>query len=172
MSSNPRIFVFKTREIIYTFLLIFLAVLLVLCLVLMFTKKKSEPQSLTSNTGSSQSITSDSEQNQATGAQNASGSAIYTPGVYTTSVSLGDSTADVEVTVDSGHINSIRLVNLSEAAAASFPLVTPSLDHIASQILETQSLENITCPQENRYTSQMLLTAIADTLNRAASVQQ
>jgi uncharacterized protein with FMN-binding domain len=73
----------------------------------------------------------------------------------------------VEVTVDSDHINAIRLVNLSESTAASYPLVSPALEHIASQILEKQSLEDITCPQENRYTSQLLLSAITDALELA-----
>ena len=36
MSSNPKIIVLKTREIIYTLLLLFLAILLIVCLVLMF----------------------------------------------------------------------------------------------------------------------------------------
>lgn len=62
------------------------------------------------------------------------------------------------MTVDADRIKAIRLVNLSEAAAASYPLVTPSLDHIAEQILASQSLEGITCPQENKYTSQILLS--------------
>lgn len=154
MSSNPKIVVLKMREIIYTLLLLFLVILLVICLVLMFSGKKSD-------SGHSPDITTEStpQQDQET--------ATYTPGVYTTPVTLGDSAVDVEVTVDSNHINSIRLVNLSETTAAAFPLVSPSLDHIASQILETQQLDGITCPQENRYTSQLLLSAISDALSRA-----
>ena len=74
---------------------------------------------------------------------------------------------DSEVTVDADRIKAIRLVNLSEAAAASYPLVTPSLDHIAEQILASQSLEGITCPQENKYTSQILLSAITEALEKA-----
>lgn len=104
---------------------------------------------------------------QATSSYAANSTTSYTPGIYTSPITLGESTVDVEVTVDSSHINSIRLVNLSEAAAASYPLVSPSLDHIASQILEKQSLNEITCPQENRYTSQLLLSAISDALTKA-----
>ena len=72
------------------------------------------------------------------------------------------------MSVDQNHINAIRLVNLSESTAAAFPLVSPSLDHITSQILEKQSLEDITCPRENKYTSQLLLSAIAQALERAS----
>lgn len=150
MSSSPKIFVFKMREIIYTFLLLFLAVLLVICLFLMFRPKAEEDGASADNTAS--------------GSEPAVETAVYTPGVYTSSVTLGSSTADVEVAVDKNRIRSIRLVNLSETAAVSFPLVSPALDNIAAQILQTQKLEGITCPQENRYTSQLLLSAVADAL--------
>lgn len=169
MSSSPKIVVFKMREIIYTLLLIFLAVLLIVCLVLMFSKKKN-------GTGTAQNAAENTTQNtsQDTSSDNTSDqaeflleTAAYMPGVYTAPITLGDSTVDVEVTVNENEISSIRLVNLSEATAASFPLVSPSLEHITAQILETQSLDGITCPQENQYTSQMLLSAVADALEMA-----
>lgn len=181
MSSSPKIIVLKMREIIYTIVLVFLVVLLILCLVLMFSKKQNDTtqaEQTTATTETAQpgqttaaSETSRSNLSTATEAtqttQSDTTEQSYTPGVYTSPVTLGESTVDVEVTVDSSHINSIRLVNLSESAAASYPLVSPSLEHIASQILEKQSLEEITCPQENRYTSQLLLSAISDALTRA-----
>lgn len=155
MNSSPRIVVFKMREILYTFLLLFLVLLLVICLVLMFTKNNSRQ---TSFTGQNTEQTSENTEKS---------TSVYTPGVYTTPVTLGDSSIDVEVTVDSDRIHSIRLVNLSESMAASFPLISPSLEHIAAQILEKQSLDGITCPQENRYTAQLLLSAVADALKLA-----
>lgn len=169
MSSNPKIIVLKTREIIYTLLLILFVLMLILCLVLMFSghgnrtdsgQNQSAYQPPTTETESSGTQTASSESESAS---------TYTPGIYTTAVTLGESSAIVEVTVDSNHINSIRLVNLSETAAAAFPLVTPSLEHIASQILEKQTLEGITCPQENRYTSQLLLSAVAEALELASA---
>ncbi len=172
MKSAPKIIVFKTREIIYTLLLLSLVALLILCLILMFSKK-SEP--ITQGAGTGQTAgqqqtelfeTGQTEADSATSVQSDS-SAGYTPGVYTTPITLGDATVDVEVTVDANHINGIRLVNLSETTAASFPLVSPSLEHIASQILEKQKLDGISCPQENRYTSQLLLSAISDALDTA-----
>lgn len=161
MSSNPKIVVLKMREIIYTLLLLFLAALLIVCLVLMFSGRSGEDSS-----GGAQTPDTTAET-----AAPAPESGSFIAGIYTTPLSLGDSVVDVEVSVDQNHINAIRLVNLSESAAAAFPLVTPSLEHITSQILEKQSLEGITCPQENRYTSQMLLSAISDALGRARSGQ-
>ncbi len=104
---------------------------------------------------------------QSTAASSSAAAASYTAGVYTTPITLGDSTVDVEVTLDSNRINAIRLVNLSESVSAAYPLISPSLDHIASQILSAQSLEGITCPSENKYTSQLLLNAISDAVARA-----
>lgn len=162
MSSSPKIVVLKMREIVYTLLLLFLAVLLIVCLVLMFFKKKDESDTAQNTTQHvTQDTASDNTEDQT---ELLLETAVYQPGVYTAPITLGDSAVDVEVTVNENEISSIRLVNLSEAAAASFPLVSPSLEHITTQILETQSLTGITCPQENRYTSQMLLTAVADAL--------
>ncbi len=147
MSSSPKIVVLKTREILYTLILLFLVILLIVCLFLMFAPKKADsrqPQSVTSV-------------------------ATYIPGIYTAPVTLGKDTMNMEVTVDASEIRAIRLVNLSEAITASYPLVSPSLEEITDQILETQSLDGISCPAENRYTAQLLLSAISEALAMAAA---
>ena len=147
MSSSPKIVVLKTREILYTLILLFLVILLIVCLFLMFAPKKAD-------SGQPQSVTS---------------VATYIPGIYTAPVTLGKDTMNMEVTVDASKIRAIRLVNLSEAITASYPLVSPSLEKIAAQILETQSLDGISCPAENRYTAQLLLSAISEALAMAAA---
>ena len=91
------------------------------------------------------------------------------PGVYTSSIQLQDNTFDVQVTVDSDHINSISLVNLSESAAAMYPLMEPALENLADQICATQSLEDLTYESDNKYTSQLLLEAIHLALAKAAA---
>ena len=146
MSSSPKIVVLKTREILYTLILLFLVILLIVCLFLMFAPKKADG-------GQPQSVTS---------------AATYIPGIYTAPVTLGKDTMNMEVTVDASEIRAIRLVNLSEAITASYPLVSPSLEKFAAQILETQSLDGISCPAENRYTAQLLLSAISEALATAA----
>ena len=147
MSSSPKIVVLKTREILYTLILLFLVILLIVCLFLMFAPKKAD-------SGQPQSVTS---------------VATYIPGIYTAPVTLGKDTMNMEVTVDASEIRAIRLVNLSEAITASYPLVSPSLEEITDQILETQSLDGISCPAENRYTAQLLLSAISEALAIAAA---
>ena len=150
MSSSPKIIVLKFREIVYTLILIFLAVLLIICLVLMFRPvHRQEPDTI--------QITEEDTSER------------YTPGIYTSTVSLGGNSINIEVTTGKNRINNIQLSNLSTAVSVSYPLIAPAFDHLKEQILETQSLEQITCSQENRYTSQLLFLAIENALKLAES---
>lgn len=155
MPSTPKIFVLKSREIIYTLILVFLAVLLILCMILMFTGPKNAPASRSQTESSMIQITAEK------------GDSTFIPGVYTSAVSLGGNSVNVEVTVNKDQITGIHLANLSTAVTASFPLVSPAFEHLTRQILETQSLQNITCSPENRYTSQLLFSAIERAVNLA-----
>lgn len=89
-------------------------------------------------------------------------------GVYSTSIELNDNSFDVQVTVDTNHINSIELVNLSKTTTAMYPLMEPALESIASQIYSSQSTENITYEEDNKYTSMLLLEAIRSALAKAS----
>lgn len=142
------------RELVYTAIFLVLLLLLAFLLIFMFRPKAKEASKASLQT----------EQNESTFKKEAS---QYIAGIYTTPITLGASSVDVEVTVDENHINAIRLVNLSEAATAMYPLVSPSLDEISLQICQKQSLENITCPESNKYTSQMLLNAVSRALDNA-----
>lgn len=94
--------------------------------------------------------------------------AAYVPGVYTTSLIINDNVVDVEVTVDENNINDIQIVNLDEAVTTMFPLIEPVFDDLAEKILKTQSLENITYADDNKYTSTVLLNAIKASLQKAS----
>ena len=141
MSSKTKIVVLHTKEVIYTGIFVVLAVVLAFLLFLMFGKNKN--------------------------ADPASADAIYHAGVYISPITLNDNTFDVEVTVDENHINSISLVNLSETTTAMYPLVEPALDALSDQIYTSQSTENITYSEENKYTSMLLLEAIDSALEKA-----
>ena len=141
MSSKTKIVVLHTKEVIYTGIFVVLAVVLAVLLFLMFGKNKN--------------------------ADPASADAIYHAGVYTSPITLNDNTFDVEVKVDENHINSISLVNLSESTTAMYPLVEPALDALSDQIYTSQSTENITYSEENKYTSMLLLEAIDNALDKA-----
>ena len=139
MSSKTKIVVLHLKELIYTAIFAVLGILLILLLIFMFLPdKKSAVETMQ-----------------------------YTAGVYTSSIQLNDNAIDVEVAVDSSHINSISLVNLDEATAAMYPLMQPALDNLSQQIYEKQSLENISYGDDSQYTSMVLLQAIQAALDKA-----
>ena len=142
MSSKTRIIVLHMKEIIYTAVFLALAVVLAVILFFMFGPGKAA-----SHTAGEKSR--------------------YKPGVYTSSITLNDNTFDVEVTVNADKIKAIRLVNLSESTSAMFPLMEPALESLSSQIYSSQSLENLKYPQDQKYTSLVLLNAIEDALKKA-----
>ena len=141
MSSKTKIVVLHMKEVIYTGIFVVLAIVLAVVLFMMFGKSRD--------------------------ADTASAKAVYHAGVYASPITLNDNTFDVEVTVDENHINAISLVNLSETTTAMSPLMQPALDALSEQICQTQSTENITYAEENKYTSMMLLDAIEKALEKA-----
>ncbi len=145
MSSKTKIVVLHLKELIYTGIFALLGILFIVLLIIMFVPK-------------------DKKENNAVEAPAPS----YVPGIYTTSLVLSDNAVDVEVTVDETNINDIRIVNLDEAVATMFPLLEPSFDDLANQILKNQSLDNITYSDDNKYTSMVLLNAIKTSLGKAA----
>lgn len=93
-------------------------------------------------------------------------SARYIPGIYTSTISLGDQTFDIQVDVEH-RITAISMNNLSETTAAMYPLMEPALDSIASQIYVNQTTEGLIYGEDNRYTSELLVMAIDQALDQA-----
>ena len=137
MSSKTKIVVLHMKEIIYTAVFVALGIILIILLAFMFIPKKEKAV--------------DSKQQ-------------YTPGIYTSTVTLNSTNLEVEVVVDSTHINAIRISNLDETVATMYPLVQPTVEYIAKQIYENQSLEDISYNEDSPYTSQIIIHAIEDAL--------
>ena len=91
----------------------------------------------------------------------------FSPGVYTSSIVLASNPVDIEVVVDSEQIKSINLVNTSESVETMYPLISSSLNDIASQVIKNNSTENITYSQDSKYTSIVLINAINEALEKA-----
>ena len=110
----------------------------------------------------------DKKENQETMAPGVTEETVkYVPGVYTTSLILNGNVVEIEVTVDEYNINSVRLKNLDDAVTTMYPLLEPAFDNLATQIVENQSLSNLTFPEENQYTSMVLEEAIYNTFEKA-----
>lgn len=144
MTKQPKIMVFHLKEFLYTLIFLLLGIAFIILLITMFSSKKED-----------------------TAVTPADEKAAYTAGVYTTSITMNQSPMELEITVDADRINSIRLVHTDEAVLAMYPLVQSSVEDLEKQIVENQSLENITCEQNSEYTYAILLNAIRTTLEKA-----
>lgn len=142
MSSKTKIVVLRMKEIIYTAIFIGLGLLLITLFLIMFHPKKDAVQT-----------TSDQ--------------LSYVPGVYTASIVLGSQNVNVEVAVDANHINSICYEPLSDSVATMYPLMASAVDQLSAQIVNTQSLENLSYAEGSQYTSQALVNAIKTALHKA-----
>lgn len=144
MGSKTKIVVLHMKEIIYTAIFAALGILLIILLVVMFRPGgKKHP----SDTGAEKQ---------------------YTPGIYTSTLTLNNTNLEVEVSVDESRIQSIRFSNLDESITTMFPLIQPAIEEIAEQVCDTQSLENITLSDKTPYTSQVILDAVTEAVEKAA----
>jgi len=141
MASKTKIVVLQLKQLIFSGVLITLGILL-LILFLIITKPKDKTAADVSES-------------------------LYTPGTYTTSLVLNNSAVSINVTVSEQEILSVSMENLDESVAVMYPLMEPSLEVLESQILESQSLENITYPEDRKYTSLVLMNAISEALEQA-----
>lgn len=145
MSSKTKILVFHMKELVYTGIFVVLGILFIILLAIMFLPGRDKNKDVSTETAS-----------------------LYVPGVYSTSISLGSRTVDVEVIVDTQSIQSVTLKNLDEAVTTMYPLIQPAFEDIISQFEETGSLDEITYSDDNKYTSMVLLDAIRSSLDKAA----
>ncbi len=152
MSNKTKIVVLRMKEIIYSGIFALLGILFIILLIIMFVPDKDKDSTETP-------LPSVSE-------------AKYIPGVYSTTITLGSQTVDIEVVVDDSNINAIQTVNLSEAVETMFPLVEPTLDDLSAQIISAQSLDDITYSDDAKYTSLVLLEAIEQALDKAKIQQE
>lgn len=140
MSSKTKIIVLHMKEIIYTAIFAALGILIILLLFFMFSPGQKR-----------------SSKNQKQ----------YNPGIYTQTVTLNNTNLEVEVAVEETSIRSVRISNLDETVAAMYPLIQPAIEDLARQICETQSLDDVRLPEDNPYTSQLLLNAVEAALKKA-----
>ena len=141
MSTQTKIVVIKAKEIIYT------GIFLVLGIVLLFGmfgkgKRKNNDTQTTSK---------------------------YVPGVYSSTISLGENTLNVAVTVDSDTVSGVRIENLDETVTTMYPLLEPALNEINNQISVVDNVDDITYSKENQYTYIILNQAIKNALTQASA---
>lgn len=143
--SKTKILVIHLKEIIYTALFAGLGILLIILLVIMFLNKKG---------GSTDTMATN----------------LYTPGKWTSTIVLNDTSLNLEIVVDADHINSVRIVNIDETITTMYPLVEPSLDSLATQLYNDVPIDEVVISDDSKYTEQLLLDAIKVTLEKATPI--
>ena len=118
MSAKTRIVVLHMKKLVFAGVITGLGILLVIFLGILL--------------GSSHKQSADNEAVET----------MYVPGVYTSSVMIDGNPFDVQVSVDEDHINEITMVHLDETVETMYPLVRPTLDELAKQIISSQSLSS------------------------------
>ena len=142
MGKSPKFMVLHLNELIYTVVFVLLGIVLVISLIFMFCNRNSDEKKEKSSSGQ------------------------YEAGVYTSCVTLNGNPMEVTVTLDSNHINSITVDNISDAITTMYPLVEPAFEDISKQIVDTQAVDNIKFSEESQYTYSLLYNAIVDTINK------
>ena len=144
--SQTKIVILQMKEIIYTAIFIGLGLLLVLLLLLMFhpgKEKDTPPPPSTSET-------------------------LYTPGIYTTELTLGNHTVNLEVLLDADRISGIQFTTLDETVTTMYPLLEPAVDDIASQLSNGIALDNVVLSSESQYTQMLILQTVDEILAKAS----
>ena len=142
MSAKTKIVVLRMKNLILTGVLIGIAILILFMIIsVMVSGKKSTVETIAPS--------------------------LYVPVVYSSSVLLNGSSFDVQVTVDDNYITAVNLVNLDETIETMYPLIPSAMNELSTQIIDNQSIDNITFSQGNQYTSTVLLSAIKDALAKA-----
>jgi len=126
MSAKTRIVVLHMKKLVFAGVITGLGILLVIFLGILL--------------GSSHKQSADNEAVET----------MYVPGVYTSSVMIDGNPFDVQVSVDEDHINEITMVHLDETVETMYPLVRPTLDELAKQIISSQSLTDLTYSKNNQ----------------------
>ena len=142
MSSNPKIVVLHMKELIYTVVFIAFAILLLILLIFMFKSSKDKETTVSPDD-------------------------TYTAGVYSSSITVNGVCMQLQVTVDKDNINAVELKNTNEAVSAMYPLISSSVADISNQIVSTQSLDNISCTDDCKYTYSTILSTVNKNLERA-----
>ena len=146
MSARTKIMVLHVKEVLAAAVVLILAVILFVLVAMTFFPKESEAVEPIAETETGK----------------------YYPGVYTSTIALGDSTLEVQVCVDANHINSVGFVNLNETVETMYPLIEPSMKELSKQIVERQSTKELTFAKSSQYTSQVLLNAVEEAIKKAS----
>ena len=193
MSSKTRLYVIKSKELIYTTLFVVVALVLVILMVCMFLPDKNNKKSSNKNTNpiisnlqseTTSDITSPTIPNlqsetvtdvtspPVSNLQSNTTSEVfsYTPGIYSSDIILGGYYVNLSLTIDNDRIKSVELKNLTEAVSTMYPLIEPAMSDIEKELLSSGSIKKLSYSGDNQYTYSVLADTVNSLLDQAVNL--
>ena len=93
----------------------------------------------------------------------------YIPGVYTSCMTLDDTSFTLQLTIDKDSINSVDLINEDETVSAAYPLIPLCIDNIEAQLVTGTDIDELSYETNSKYTQLIITEAIKDLLNKATN---
>ncbi|SFR56497.1 hypothetical protein [Anaeromicropila populeti] len=140
--SKTKIVIIQLKEIVYTAIFVGLGILLILLLIFMFLPKSKDNKV----------------------AENES---QYIPGVYTSQITIGDNSLNIEVVLDENHINAVTVSNLDDTITTMYPLVVPALETIQTQLCNNVTIDEVVISDDCKYTQMLLLDGVETAIEKA-----
>ncbi len=159
--SRTRIVIFQLKEIIYTAIFAGLGILLLILLFFMFWPDKEKDSA---DVSSPSSISKDRTEDSAS-----TSSGTYIAGIYTSELKLGDSTLDLQVSLDEDRVKSVEIINLKESVETMYPLIKPAVKDISDQLTQNVSPEEVVLSDDSPYTSQLILDTVCQIMEEASA---
>ena len=157
MSGKTKIFVLHMKEVVYTGIFIFLGLIFLILLAIMFLPKSDAVDSSLETT---ESIEPDSGQQPA--------ASKFTPGIYAATLEVSGNNLELQVIIEQQGITDVSFTHLDESIETMYPLFTPVLENISSQLKNGIPLSNIAYDDSQKYTATILLNTIETILEQAA----
>lgn len=200
MSSKTRLYVIKSKELIYTTLFVVVALVLVILMVCMFLPDKNnkntnptipnvQSETVTDITSPTipnvqSDITSPTIPNMqsetvtditspsVSNVQSETTSEVfsYTPGIYSSDIILGGYYVNLSLTIDNDRIKSVELKNLTEAVSTMYPLIEPAMSDIEKELLSSGSIKKLSYSGDNQYTYSILADTVNSLLDQAVNL--
>ena len=142
MGSKTRIFILHMREIIYAAIFSLLAIIIIILMIYFFNSKDSRE---TLNPVST-----------------------FSPGTYSSTLRLGDYTAEISVEVNASGVCSASFSDLNEQVKTMYPLLESCMSDISAQLANGTPLNLIQYSSTSQYTATVLIEAINTALQKAA----
>mgnify|MGYP003213215633 FL=1 len=137
---GTKIIVLRMKELIYTAIFAGVGIILLLLIVYLFVGK-----------------------GRAEGKQDtADANERYQAGIYTKDITLGESTASLEVALDTDHIKSVTM----------YPLMEPAVKSVSNQLAAGVAPEEVELTKESKYTQQIIVDAVEEILEEQGAANQ